>query len=791
MKKHTFIWSIMMLLYCLPMKLNAQVVYQPGTPYSFDSQLKKSAIPLKVMPEINLAKLRAEDADDIKGGQAPRFGVLHEVNYTLNNSGLWEILPNGDRLWRLRIKAPEARTINMNYNKFDLPAGAKLFIYSSPKPSTVLGPFTADNERSNNRFATGFTHGAECTIEYYEPAAVEGQGEIEIDGIVHGYRSIPNSTSDILKNFNDSGSCNYDVDCAIGNGWEDQIKSVGMHLLANGTRFCSGALINNTANDCKPYFLTANHCFGGTSAGARAGDILNDIFMFNYHSPTPACPGTPNADGPTNQTVVGGTVLSNAATSDFFLIELDDNPLNFYDVYYSGWNRATSGTTNTTAIHHPAGDVKKFSVDNDAPIDNNSFWTVVWEQGTTEGGSSGSPLFDQNKRIIGQLWRGSASCNNPNGTDDYGSLAYSWNSNGSSAGAQVQAWLDPQGTGVMIMDGSNCSTPVPPVANFAPTNNSSFTGCTVETIEFTDQSAGNPTSWSWFFSGAGVSPTSSNIANPTVTVSSTGMLSATLTVTNGQGNNTLSQTYNVEINPCVSNTFCESPNVSIPENDASGVSSNLSIPASGSIIDINVDIDINHTYVGDLIIELSHNGTTVVLLDRNGCSSNDIDGTFDDEGSIPNTTCTTPLSGLIIPDESLTAFDGLDQTGIWTLSVSDNADVDVGTLNEWCLEITTASGSNCYSMLTNANGLTTFEVGVADYESEDWIETTSTTAILPGAQVDYDAVDYIHLGPEFQVLVGGVFNAFIDGCNNGAGGVNLIQNDSNSIESDEIKIDKN
>lgn len=790
MKKHILTWSSLLLLCFISIEVNAQVVYQPGTPYTFNSDIK-SVIPLKVMPAINLAKVKAEDANDVKGEVAPRFGILHDVNYTLTNSGLWEILPNGDRLWRLRIKAPDARTINLNYNKYDLPAGAKLFIYGSPKATTVLGPFTSDNERANDQFATGFTYGEECTIEYYEPAAVVGQGEIEIEGVIHGYRSIPRSTDDILKNFQDSGSCNYDVDCAIGNGWEDQIKSVGMLLTAGNFRFCSGALINNTANDCKPYFLSANHCFGSQGSGARAGDVINDLVMFNYHSPTPACPGTPNADGPTNQTVVGGTILANGITSDFVLIELDDNPLNFYDVYYSGWNRSTTGTTNTTAIHHPSGDVKKFSVDDDSPVDNTSFWTVVWEDGTTEGGSSGSPLYDQNQRIIGQLWRGSASCNNPNGSDDYGSLAYSWGSNGNAAGAQLQPWLDAQGTGATIMNGSDCSMPVPPVANFNPTNNSTFTACTSETVNFTDLSTGSPTSWSWSFSGAGVSPTSSNIASPSVTVTSSGTLSATLTVTNAQGTNTLTQTYNVTVNPCTSNTYCTSPNIAIPDNDAAGVSSNLTVPAGGAIIDINVDIDIVHTWIGDLVIELSHNGTTVTLIDRNGCNSDDIDGTFDDEGSVANNTCAAPLSGLIIPEEALTAFDGIDQTGTWTLTVFDLAGQDLGVLNEWCLEITTASSTNCYSMLTNANGLQPFEDTPADYESEDWIETTDVTVILPGGQVDFDAADYIHLGPDFQVLTGGVFNAFIDGCDNGGGGVNLINNDHVPTTLDKNKVDMN
>lgn len=779
MKNHTLIWSIVVFLLFVT-NLSAQVVYEKGKPYSFSSK-SKAVVPLLVMPEINISKLQEQDAADSKGGQAPRFGVLHDVNYTLTNSGLWETLANGDRIWRLRIKAPDARTININYKKFDLPSGGKLFVYSSPKPTTVLGPFTSYNEKSNDRFATGFTYGSECIIEYYEPAAATGQGEIEIDGIVHGYRTIPKQTVDgFLKDFQGSGGCNYDVDCAISAGWEDQIKSVGMHILESGTRWCTGALISNTNNDCKPYFLTADHCFS-----VSAGTTLNDMFMFNYHSPTPACPGIPVSDGPTNQTVQGATVVANSSGSDFFLVELSVNPLNFYDVYYAGWSRETSGQTNSVAIHHPDSDVKKFSVDNDPPNSPNSqYWEVVWEEGTTEPGSSGSPLFDQNKRIIGQLCCGLASCNNPNESDDYGKVSYSWNSNGAAAGQQLAPWLDPTNTGAMFIDGTNCSVPMPPVAAFGPANNSPFSFCTNGTVAFTNQATGSPTSWSWTFSGAGVSPTTSNIENPTVTVTSSGTLTATLTVSNAQGTDTATQTYSVTVNPCNANTYCDSPNVSIPDNDASGISSTINIAPSSTIIDINVDVDITHTYIGDLEIQISHNGTTITILNQSGCFNENIDAVFDDEAIInASDKCNNApaISGLVIPAQALTAFDGMDQTGSWIITVSDNADLDEGTINEWCLEITTATGATCYSMLTNLNGLNSAETGVADYESSDWIETFGSTTIQPGAQVDYDAVDYIQLNPGFEVKVNAIFDAIIDGCDNGGGGVNLI-NDSNSLE---------
>src|SRR5690606_879424 len=92
--------------------------------------------------------------------------------------------------------------------------------------------------------------------------------------------------------------------------------------------------------------------------------------------------------------------------------------------------------TSQVGIHHPSGDVKKICFDNNAPTQvtygNASCWRVVnWESGTTEPGSSGSPLFDQNQRIVGQLYGGTASCSSIT-HDNYGRFDVSWEGTNSS-----------------------------------------------------------------------------------------------------------------------------------------------------------------------------------------------------------------------------------------------------------------------------------------------------------------------------------------------------------------------
>ena len=80
-----------------------------------------------------------------------------------------------------------------------------------------------------------------------------------------------------------------------------------MVLLGNGTRWCSGAMVNNVNEDGTPYFLTANHCLGSESTW---------IIMFTYESPTCS-----NINGPTNYTISGTTLRASSSTSDFGLLQ--------------------------------------------------------------------------------------------------------------------------------------------------------------------------------------------------------------------------------------------------------------------------------------------------------------------------------------------------------------------------------------------------------------------------------------------------------------------------------------
>jgi len=408
-----------------------------GQPYSFGKNLTNN-IPLYITETVNVQKLQQEDVvTDLHKDIPWRFGNEIKADLSLNNSGIWTILPNGDRLWRLQIESPNAKTINLNYSNFYLPNGASFFVYNG---KNVLGAFTEANNKTTGEFSTFLTIGSKVTLEYLEPHSEIGNGIINVSGIVHGYRDLFNK----VKTFGSSGSCNVNAICDT-TLWDAESRSVVMLLHSNNSRFCSGVLVNNVPQDGTPFVLTANHC----------NPSSNDIFMFNYQSPD--C--SSNTDGPTNYTISGCTVRAENSPSDFSLVELSSAPPANYNVFYAGWSNIDTAALNATGIHHPAGDVKKISHDNDLLVEsgyyadpNINHWKVIdWNSGTTEGGSSGSALFDQNHRIVGQLHGGDAACGN-NKFDFYGKFSYSW-STSSDTTKQLKHWLDPQGTGVSDIDG--------------------------------------------------------------------------------------------------------------------------------------------------------------------------------------------------------------------------------------------------------------------------------------------------------------------------------------------------
>ncbi len=150
----------------------------------------------------------------------------------------------------------------------------------------------------------------------------------------------------------------------------------------------------------------------------------------------------------------------------------------------------------------------------------------------------------------------------------------------------------------------------------------------------------------------------------------------------------------------------ESGTVHLAISSGQDATSTIAVGGSGTITDLNVGLVITHTWVGDLVVTLTHvdTGTVVNMIHRPGtinlpppgssvgdfgCGSNNIDATLDDEASVAaESMCrsTSPaISGSVRPNHPLSAFDGEDMGGTWRLKVVDGATLDNGYLESWSL----------------------------------------------------------------------------------------------------------
>jgi lysyl endopeptidase len=382
-------------------------------------------------------------------------------------------------VWKLKIRSENAKSLNFEFSNLTLPAGSRMFIYGM-EGRMLHGPVEADKVH-DGIYASDIVLGDYAVIDVYLPEGTSELFSINIENAIHGINDALTGIGNpgvSTRAFGDSGSCNINTSCPEGNGWGNQINAVCL-ILKNNSEHCTGTLIANACNDLTPFILTADHCVTGFASH-------NWVFRFNYESIT--CPPTVEPYPGIWISYSGAQLRANSAASDFALLELN-NQVSNPEISFAGWNRASAIPPNSTCIHHPRGDVKKISIDDDSPTVSGSFLEVIWNDGTTEPGSSGSALFDDNRRIIGQLFGGSASCDNPTGIDEYGRIFSSWTGGGTNA-TRLSNWLgdgiDPMTTNAVLIPsiaGSNvvCTTaktytlqnPLPGYAvtwSVAPTN---------------------------------------------------------------------------------------------------------------------------------------------------------------------------------------------------------------------------------------------------------------------------------------------------------------------------------
>lgn len=538
-----------------------------GEPISFKNNELTKNIDHIILDQPNMEEIEKEDKENERLGKMYMIGREIPVSITMKNSGTWETLSDGTNVWRLKITCPNAMSLTLLYSHFHLPKGSKLFLYNENRKQI----FGALNEKSNPRkslnSSTMMIEGETTYLEYSAPADVTEEAVLDIEAVVYNYRSVGMLIGKYMDDeakvgaFGNSENCEVNIACPEGAAWQTQKKGVCIIICGGG--MCTGDLINNLSNDGTPYILTADHC-GGDGA---ANTFHNWQFYFHFESAT--CNNPTTEPGATSPPAQGATRISRGNVNggtDFLLLELDgatQEELCDMNCYYNGWDISGIASMGGVAIHHPSGDIMKITeyqtqlttstFTGSAP---NMHWRVDWATtanggGLTEGGSSGSSLFDAtNKYVIGTLSGGPyIGCAQTPGYDLYGKMVAHWDnpSNGTTDDKKLKPWLDPDNSGQTTCPGMDPCNATPPITgdtvhadfNFSPATMPIMEG---QCVNFQDMSSGNPTQWNWSFPGA--ETTSSTSQNPqNICYNTAGSYPVTLTASNA----TTSDTYSLVV----------------------------------------------------------------------------------------------------------------------------------------------------------------------------------------------------------------------------------------------------
>ena len=500
-----------------------------GKPASLDMSLRKSGqlVSSVTLQSINPEQLKAED---FSYGTPFRYGVVQDVAIDIKQGT--ETPAHNGTLWRYEISSAEAKSLKLVFSTFDIPQGANLFIYS-PDYSLIYGAFTEENASDDGSFVIADFPSSTLIIEYFEPFSPQFSGVVILEKVGLAYRDL----NEMIEQ-NSLGEEFIDVNCGEGIKWQLEKHAVFLFTFIEdrNSYLCTGALINNVNNDGTPYALTANHCISSPIVAKTLTAYLN-------HE-TEGC----GLMAKTRNTLNGATLVATGANSDFSLLRLESVPPANFQPYYAGWNLEENATRGT-GIHQPNGILKKISLSYNQPttfLDDiywdeggyspaSTHWEIFFDKGATAGGSSGSPLFDQNGLIIGQLHGG--------GDYDsyYGKLNYSWTKGNAIASQTTISTLKQ-----LLANGSDITSHkgyVPatnlPEAIFTPEFQQV---CTGEPIKLKDYSLFNITQWKWEITPSTITyhnGTSSTSANPEISFDNEGYYTIELTVENSEGKDSM------------------------------------------------------------------------------------------------------------------------------------------------------------------------------------------------------------------------------------------------------------
>ena len=366
-----------------------------------------------------LGQLNPTEEKKRKDDKLLHIGVVRSLATPLDPLTDSEVYPVTEGYIRVAGVVSEGATaVRVQFKDMSLPPGARVFVYSLSNPTEFYGPFDGRDASADGTFWTPSMQGDTAVIEYFTPVGSSStKTPFTVSSIAHIYK-------DVTVVADPAGACELDVTA----DWQNVAKSVGRIDFVTGgfVASCTGTLLNNAANDQKPYFLTANHCISSQSEAQSA------TVYWNYN--TGDFPiGVPQTQG--------ANLLVTGKTSDFTLLFLTGSLPG--GLFFSGWDAsAFNSTAASTGIHHPEGSHKRISFGTaKQPLAGNCLagqqcLRVDWTSGVTEAGSSGSGIWigspndPGGPKLIGNLIGGVSACGNPPSSmwDVYGRFSITYQS---------------------------------------------------------------------------------------------------------------------------------------------------------------------------------------------------------------------------------------------------------------------------------------------------------------------------------------------------------------------------
>ncbi len=422
-------------------------VSQGGSPIEFPRLKKLSNKVLVDLPHLNndrlLRKSLIQHSD--KKLKSLKFAESIPVCLNTSNSGEW-IEYDDHKIWTLEIRSEGAKSLNLIFDEYELPYDSRLFIYT-PDKNDLIGAFTSENNKSTGILATEPVYGDHIILQYEEPLDADFETKLSIGEVNHDFIGIVDSKVE-RRPLRLAGECHVNINCDEVEDYKDVSNGI-VRIIIAGDEICSGTLLNNTKKDGTPYIYTAGHCI------ENAAQAIESVFLFNYESPY-----CEDINGDASHSLSGSTLRARADSLDFALVEMSIEPPAAYRPYYVGWDRREILPESSVCIHHPQGVIKKIAIDDDSPkiksysedyISNAFFLIGNWEAGTTEGGSSGAALINQDEYFIGSLTGGSASCDNS--VRDYFSSFYTAWDYFDDPSKRLKDWLDPESSNLNSING--------------------------------------------------------------------------------------------------------------------------------------------------------------------------------------------------------------------------------------------------------------------------------------------------------------------------------------------------